>query len=82
MRRYLVNPCAAGVALAIATTAFAPTALSQSETAMLEEVVVTARKREESLAETPLAITAISADEREIQIQVKIDRINHSLSYH
>ena len=63
MRRYLVNPCAAGVALAIATTAFAPTALSQSETAMLEEVVVTARKREESLAETPLAITALSAEE-------------------
>jgi iron complex outermembrane receptor protein len=30
---------------------------------MLEEVMVTARKREESLAETPIAITAISAAE-------------------
>ena len=63
MRRYLSNQCASGVALAIAATSFSPVALSQTESAVLEEVLVTARKREESLAETPLAITAISAEE-------------------
>ena len=63
MRRYLSNQCALGVALSIAATSFSPTTFSQTESALLEEVVVTARKREESLAETPLAITAISAQE-------------------
>ena len=53
MRRYLSNQCASGVALAIAATSFSPVALSQTESAVLEEVLVTARKREESLAETP-----------------------------
>ena len=37
----------------------APAALSQE--GVLEEVVVTARKREESLQETPVAVTALSA---------------------
>ena len=63
MRRYLSNQCASGVALAIAATSFSPVALSETESAVLEEVLVTARKREESLAETPIAITAISAEE-------------------
>jgi iron complex outermembrane receptor protein len=39
------------------------TAFAQESESMLEEVMVTARKREESLAETPIAITAISAAE-------------------
>ncbi len=38
-----------------------PLALAQSN--VLEEVIVTARKREESLQETPVAVTALSADE-------------------
>lgn len=35
---------------------------AQAETAVLEEIVVTARKREESLQETPISVTAFSAD--------------------
>ena len=35
------------------------------EGAALEEIVVTARKREETLAEIPMAITAFSADQLE-----------------
>jgi iron complex outermembrane receptor protein len=38
----------------------APAALSQE--GVLEEVIVTARKREESLQETPVAVTALSGD--------------------
>ncbi|HTP39068.1 MAG TPA: TonB-dependent receptor [Steroidobacteraceae bacterium] len=36
---------------------------SGGDTAQLEEVIVTAERREESLSKTPLAITAVSADE-------------------
>ena len=39
-----------------------PAWAQQTEAAMLEEIVVTARKREESLQETPISITAFSAD--------------------
>ena len=38
-----------------------PLALAQDN--VLEEVIVTARKREESLQETPVAVTALSADQ-------------------
>jgi len=41
-------------------TAPSPRALAQE--GVLEEVIVTARKREESLQETPVAVTALSAD--------------------
>ncbi|MGI9555679.1 MAG: TonB-dependent receptor, partial [Cyanophyceae cyanobacterium] len=43
---------------------FASSAAAQTEAAStsLEEVVVTARKREESLQETPISVTAISAE--------------------
>ena len=37
-------------------------AWAQTEAAALEEIVVTARKREESLQETPISVTAFSAD--------------------
>ena len=39
MRRYLSNQCAKGVALAIAATTFSPVVFSQSESAVLEEVL-------------------------------------------
>jgi iron complex outermembrane receptor protein len=60
----------ASVGLLLASTA--QTALAQSETAAnksfdyaIEEVVVTARKRAESVQETPIAITAFSASQLE-----------------
>ncbi|CAN0299423.1 unnamed protein product [Chrysoparadoxa australica] len=37
-----------------------PAALAQSGSGMLEEVVVTARKRAENIQETPVAVTAIT----------------------
>ena len=63
MRLMKNSPIALAVSLAVAATAHTSTVYSQAEGAMLEEVMVTARKREESLSETPIAITAISAEE-------------------
>jgi iron complex outermembrane receptor protein len=39
-----------------------PTPFAVAQDGALEEVIVTARKREESLQETPVAVTALSAD--------------------
>ena len=47
------------VVTALAFGGQSPVALSQD--GILEEVIVTARKREESLQETPVAVTALSA---------------------
>lgn len=48
------------IVVALAIGGQSPIALSQ--VGVLEEVIVTARKREESLQETPVAVTALSAD--------------------
>lgn len=45
----------------------APPAFSQSQVQSLEEVVVTARRREENLQEVPVAITALSAEDLELR---------------
>ena len=63
MRLIKNTPIALAVSAALATSLQVPTAFAQDSESMLEEVMVTARKREESLAETPIAITAISAAE-------------------
>ncbi|MDX2427594.1 MAG: TonB-dependent receptor [Xanthomonadales bacterium] len=58
-----------GVAVALGTVVLIPaTALAQEESAedvnsTLEEVIVTATRREESLMEVPIAVTAISGDD-------------------
>lgn len=56
----------AAIAILLASTATSLPAFSQNEgkkdAAMLDEVVVTARKREESLQESPVAISAFSAE--------------------
>ena len=58
-----------GVAVALGTAVLMPaTALAQEESAeeansTLEEVIVTATRREESLMEVPIAVTAISGEE-------------------
>ena len=62
-------PSALLVSVAVATALGGHTAFAQSESAKadsgpaLQEVVVTARKREESLQEVPLAVTAFSAED-------------------
>ena len=63
MRFIKHSPIALAVSVALAATTQISTAYSQEEEAMLEEVMVTARKRQESLSETPLAITAITAED-------------------
>ena len=61
MRLINTTPIALAVSAALTTSLQVSTAFAQDSESMLEEVMVTARKREESLAETPIAITAISA---------------------
>jgi outer membrane receptor protein involved in Fe transport len=62
-----LNAAWAGVPLATSILASAPAALAQQqeETGVLEEVVVTAQKREENLQKVPLSITAISNEKLE-----------------
>jgi outer membrane receptor protein involved in Fe transport len=57
----------AGVPMATSILAAAPPALAQqqADTGVLEEVVVTAQKREESLQNVPLSITAITTEKLE-----------------
>jgi iron complex outermembrane receptor protein len=69
VQRALCRAAAFGV-LALVSTAFGQTAPTQTAAANttgggLEEVVVTARYREESLQQTPVAITAVTAQDIE-----------------
>ncbi len=65
-RRILSIVASATVTLAVATASYAQDT-GAADTGKLEEVVVTARKREENLQDVPLSITAISADQIERQ---------------
>ena len=60
MRNLIPNPLALAVAMSITATSYLPSAWSQDEELDLEEVVVTARKREENLQEVPLSVTAFN----------------------
>jgi iron complex outermembrane recepter protein len=58
----------AAIFAALATTAgLGTTATTYAADPVLEEVVVTARYREENLQETPIAITAVTADALEVR---------------
>lgn len=69
----MINPCTAKkpltALLSLALAGTAGTAMAQgskgSTAAMLEEVVVTARKREENIQDVPLSINAFGADQIE-----------------
>ncbi|MEK9593295.1 MAG: TonB-dependent receptor [Luminiphilus sp.] len=61
MRKLIQHPLTLAVAMSIATTAQMPVAWSQDDEMDLEEVIVTARKREENLQEVPLSVTAFNA---------------------
>lgn len=60
---------------AIVLSAAASTLLAQDGARSLEEVIVTARYREESLQTTPLAITALTMDELDHRSLTNIDDI-------
>ncbi|WP_165191461.1 TonB-dependent receptor [Caulobacter soli] len=59
-RRWLMATVAVGAGVGVHGVAFAQ-AVTPSDTGQIEEIVVTARKREENLQDTPIAITAVSA---------------------
>ncbi len=65
VRAAVLRAGAAGV-LASSFAGVAPAAFAQNELA-LEEVVVTARRREESLQDVPLAVTSLSSDFLQVQ---------------
>ena len=56
-----------GTALLLSSGQVAAQGQSASASAMLEEIVVTARRREESLTDLPLSVAAISADAMQAQ---------------
>jgi iron complex outermembrane receptor protein len=75
-------------ALAAAGTGGAPTAWAQTEASVsdpvAQEIVVTARRRAESLQDTPVAITALSAETlaaRQIQQTQDLERVTPSLQF-
>jgi len=70
---------------AIDAQAQQPAAPAADEAENLEAVVVTARRREESLQDTPVAITALSADELERQQVIgttDLDKVAPNLQFH
>ena len=65
-RAFKLNPVSLIVAT-VAASVTVPSALAQeipsrSRSVLLEEVVVTARKRDESMQDVPVAVTAYGAD--------------------
>ena len=78
-----MNPVAYAVSLAL-TGSYVPAALAQDATADLEVIIVTARKREETLLEIPQEIQAISQQEMEranISTLQDLQRFVPSLTY-
>lgn len=82
-----------GVAELIATSGgFVPTAFAQTQPAAAEEpaldpttdIVVTARRRDERIQDTPIAITALTAElleDRQIQQTQDLERVTPSLQF-
>jgi iron complex outermembrane receptor protein len=73
--------------LATASTAILSPAIAQQAadpTSQLDEIVVTARKREESLQNTPVAVTAFTAaalERQEIKSTEDLDRVTPNLQF-
>jgi len=65
----------AGVLLALPTQQASAQGLSTAAASMLEEIVVTARRREETLADLPLSVASISADAMQAQGIYNIDDV-------
>ncbi|MFV0276453.1 MAG: TonB-dependent receptor [Parahaliea sp.] len=80
MYRYS-KPVRAPLALAVslATLPLTPAIAQQGGALVLEEVVVTARKRTENLQDVPIAVSAFSADDLSIQGLDDITELQYSL---
>ena len=70
IRRYATG---AGIAAVATITALPLAAQTSASASMLEEIVVTARKREESLQQVPISVTALSGDELRLKGITKPD---------
>ncbi|MCB1694069.1 MAG: TonB-dependent receptor, partial [Pseudomonadales bacterium] len=73
---FRLSPVARGVALTLASTAAVPLYAADSNT--IEEIVVTATKRAESIQDVPLAITALSG---EFTKQVNLNDVKDLVSF-
>jgi iron complex outermembrane recepter protein len=66
-RRYISICAGATLALLLGNDVFADAPSAPEQSATLDEVVVTARKREETLKDVPIAVSAISGDALQAQ---------------
>ena len=62
MQRTLVSVLSLGSLLSLTTPALAQTEASTGKKLQLEEVLVTAQKRVESLGDVPVSVTALDGD--------------------
>ena len=74
------------VATSLGTISSVPTStLAQAQDSLIEEVVVTARKRQESLQDVPVAVTALTPNQLErgsIQRTTDIDKMVPNVELH
>ncbi|MBX3477520.1 MAG: TonB-dependent receptor [Brevundimonas sp.] len=80
MKRFVKCALLASVALsAVSTSALAQDALTQEpQASALDDVVVTARRREESLQDVPVAVTAVSGEQLEAKGAIDITELARS----
>ncbi len=64
------------LASAIVSSSSIPAALAQSRTMALEEVIVTAQKREQSLQDVPVAVTALTKEMIEVNTVVDVNDLS------
>src|SRR5690606_38907482 len=77
-QRPILKPIARALgAIALASTF--PTFAQQSQGVSLEEIIVTARFREENLQETPIAITALTTQEIEARAFTNTAQIGYTV---
>ena len=65
--------------LVVAAVAAAATLLSMPVSAQLEEIVVTAQRRSESLQEVPVSVTAISAEDLETKQVINVRELQYQV---
>src|SRR4249920_3407918 len=85
MTRSIVFGALALIAWAPPAPAQQPASTSSAEAETIESIVVTARRREESLQDTPVAVTALSADALERQQIVSttdLDKVAPNIQFH
>jgi iron complex outermembrane recepter protein len=74
-----LKPIAAALAAATGATLITPFAWSQESVAGLEEILVTATRREQNLQEVPVSIVAITGDNLELQGLDSLEDVGNSI---